>query len=318
MSGDFRSWLAPIFCRFVALKRASGYEFRSGEGSLRRFDTYLDENVPAAPLTRQAIVDYLESLDKLSPRGRDNQISVVWQALIFARRHGARIDPLPGRPRCAPSSFRIRPVRIVSQEEIASIITAARSLEPSHHLRSATYATLFGLLYATGVRISEALSIDVGDIDWNAGLLTIRHGKFGKTRVLPLKSSVVEALDKYLTDPRRKVGRAATNPVFVSNRNRRLSSCAAMGSLKKLCIIASIKKPFPRLHDFRHSFAVSCVMRWYRKEKDVNALLPALCTYLGHVSVEHTRIYLQANGILLEEASRRFSLKSSQLDEVLS
>ena len=87
---------------------------------------------------------------------------------------------------------------------------------------------------------------------------------------------------------------------------------------KALCVTAAIGEPLPCLHDIRHSFAVQCVLAWYRANRDVNTLLPALSTYLGHVSVENTRVYLQANGLLLDEANQRFSTKTAQLDEVLS
>ena len=318
MSRKYRSWLAPRFERFVALKRAGGYHFVTQEILLRDFDRYLDDHAPAEPLLKETIGAYLASLARLSPRGRDNVISVVWQALAFTERHGARIDMLPPRPKGAPSNFRLRPPRIISRKEFSSIIAKARHLQPTHHLRSATYATLYGLLFATGMRISEALAIDVGDLDIDAGLLTIRHGKFDKTRVLPIKASTVAALKKYISDPRRPIGKAATDPLFISARKRRLSLSTAGATFKTLCIFASIEKPLPHPHDMRHSFCVLCVMKWYRENRDVNTLLPALSTYLGHVSVENTRTYLQANGLLLEEANRRFSIKSAKLDEVLS
>ena len=318
MSRVYRSWLAPLFERFVALKRAGGYHFVTQEGLLADFDSYLDDHASSEPLLRETIDDYLVSLERLSPRGRDNIIHVVWQALAFAERHGASIDTLPHRPPRAPQNFRLRPVRIVSLDEFRSILEKARHLPPSHHLRSATYATLYGLLFATGMRISETLALNVGDLDFDDGLITVRHGKFGKTRVLPLKASTVAALERYISDPRRPVGKTATNPLFISGRKRRLSLPSAETTFKKLCIAASIDEPLPCIHDVRHSFAVLCVLKWYRENRDVNTLLPALSTYLGHVSVENTRAYLQANGLLLEEANQRFSIKTSQLDEVLS
>ena len=161
------------------------------------------------------------------------------------------------------------------------------------------------------MRIGEALALNVGDVDIQTHLLTIRHGKFGKTRILPLKTSTAKALENYIRDPRRPIGTSTTAPVFVSGRSHRLIHMLASSNLKTLCMSASIAEPLPRLHDLRHSFAVRCVMRWYHEERDVNVLLPVLSTYLGHVSVENTRRYLQANGLLLEEASRRFSAKSA-------
>lgn len=318
MRQGFQSWLARQFKRFVALKRSGGYLYNTQEGLLSDFDSYLCDHAPQEPLTRETIVAYLKSLERLSPRGRDNIISVVWQALAFALRHGARIETLPPQPKKAPANFRLRPVRIVSPEELCSIITAAEDLQPSHRLRPVTYATLYGLLFTTGMRIREALGLDVGDVDLGTQLLTVRQGKFGKARVLPIKESVVAVLERYISDPRRPVGKAATDPLFVSRRKTRLSHSASLSTFRSLSIAASIDKPLPCLHDLRHSFAVRCVLKWYQANRDVNVLLPALSTYLGHISVENTRAYLQANGLLLEEANRRFSNKSARLDEVLS
>jgi integrase len=179
-------------------------------------------------------------------------------------------------------------------------------------------ATLLGLLYTTGIRIGEALALDVGDLDRRDRILTVRKGKFGKSRVLPLRDSVVEALACYVGHPLRPVGTDAVAPIFISGRRRRLSYPAARSAIRTACIQAGIDDPQPRMHDFRHTFAVSRVARWYAQGRDVNALLPALSTYLGHVAVENTRLYLTANSALLEQAAQRFAHHTSALDEVLS
>jgi integrase/recombinase XerD len=146
--------------------------------------------------------------------------------------------------------------------------------------------------------------------------LTVRKGKFGKSRALPLQESTVEALVRYLHHPLRRMGTDVAAPLFVSCRRRRLSYPALCESLYKACVAAEISKPLPRPHDFRHTFAIGRVEAWYAQERDVNALLPTLSTYLGHVSVENTRLYLIANGTLLEQAAARFARYTGALDEV--
>ena len=128
MSPQFQSWLAPRFERFVALKRAGGAKYISQVYLLAAFDSYLEEHAPAEPLRRDTLVAYLATLDRLSPRGCDNMVDVVWQALASARRHGARIDNLPPRPRRAPEHFRLQPPRLITREEIGAILAA--SVEP--------------------------------------------------------------------------------------------------------------------------------------------------------------------------------------------
>jgi len=314
----FTSWLAGDFERFVALKRASGASYVSQENLLLAFDRYIGTQAPEPPLRGETLFQYLSSLDRLSPRGRDNAVGVVWPAVTYAKRHGADVEEIPARPSKSWSRYwRERQPYILSVTEVRNLLVAARQLPPVAKLRSATTATLLGLLYVTGIRIGEALALNVGDLDCHDRILTIMRGKFGKSRALPLRRSTVEALVHYMEHPLRSVGTEGSAPIFVSNRRRRLAQPTVQSNLHRACLAAGMARPWPRLHDFRHTFAVSRVAAWYEQGCDVNALLPALSTYLGHVSVEHTRLYLTANGVLLEHAADRFEHQTRALDEVL-
>ena len=312
----FRSWLSNSFERFVAIKRAGGAQYITQERLLGDFDRFLQAHTPEPPLARETLSDYLASLERLSPRGRQNVVDVLWQALTYARSKGERIEPLPLKPPSPPPGFRLREPRLVSVSEIQAILIQARRLEPVARIRPATYSTLLGLLFATGLRIGETLALDVGDVDLEEGLLTVRRGKFGKKRVLPLHRSTTNAIEQYVLDPRRPIGTGSIHPLFVSGLRRRLSCNTVLPTFRRLCIAAGVAEPTPRLHDLRHSFVVLRVERWYREGKDVNVLLPVLSTYLGHVSVENTRSYLRANSSLLMEASQRFSDRTVELDGV--
>jgi integrase len=314
----FTSWLASQFESFVALRRASGAGYISQRRLLLAFDRYVGAHAPEPPLLRETMLQYLASLERLSPRGWDNVVGVVWPAVTYALRHGADAETLPPRPPKPATYWRQRQPRILSVTEVRSILEAARRLPPESSLRPATTATLIGLLYTTGIRIGEALALDIGDLDCGDRILTVRKGKFGKSRALPLRESTVEALVRYVHHPLRPVGTDVSVPLFVSWCRRRLSYPAVWSSLCKACYAAGISKPLPRLHDFRHTFAIGRIEAWYAEGRDVNALLPALSTYLGHVSVENTRLYLTANGPLLEKAAARFANQTSALDEVRS
>jgi integrase len=185
-------------------------------------------------------------------------------------------------------------------------------------LRQATSATLLGLLYTTGIRIGEALALDIGDLNQFDCILTIRRGKFGKSRALPLRASTTEALVRYINHPLRQMSTTASVPIFVSCRRRRLSKPAVADAVRAACLAAGLSEPLPRPHDFRHTFAVNHVAQWYSQGRDVNALLPALSTYLGHISIENTRLYLVANGALLQQAATLFAHSTKALDEVQS
>ena len=315
---EFTSWLSAHFERFVALKHASGLLYGSQRNLLLAFDRHVGEHVPEAPLRRENVNHYLATLERLSPRGRANAVGVVFPAVAYAKRHGALVEALPARSVRPSRYWRQRPPRIVSATEIGKILAATKKLPPEESLRPATTATLLGLLYTTGLRIGETLALNVGDLDRRDRILTVRKGKFGKSRALPLRKSAVEALACYVDSPLRPVGTDSAAPLFVSSRRRRLSYSAANSAARAAQLQAGITDPQPRLHDYRHTFAVSRVAGWYVEGQNVNAMLPALSTYLGHVSVENTRLYLTANGVLLEHAAVRFEDLTSALDEVLS
>ncbi len=314
----FISWLAPHLERFVALKRASGARYVGQRNQLLAFDRYLHTNVPRPPVSRETVIQYLASHDGLLPQSRNVVVAVLWPALGHAIRHGASVEPLPPRPPRPLGTLRRRQPRIVTTKEVQGLLAAARELPPQRTLRPATAATLLGLLYTTGIRIGEALNLDVGDLILKDRILSIRKGKFGKSRCLPLLESTVEALVRYIDHPLRPLGTETSAPFFVSAYRRRLSYRTAHLSIYRTCQLAEIPDPWPRPHDFRHTFAVCRVAAWYDDERDIDVLLPALSTYLGHASVENTRSYLITNGVLLERAKARFEHKTSALDEVSS
>jgi len=249
---------------------------------------------------------------------------MAWHALSFASRHGVRVGALPPRPLSSSRFNTVRKPRILSAAEVGALLFACRKLPPPvwlprrKSLSPLTYETLFGLLSATGMRIGEALALDVGDIDFREDLLTVRNGKFGKSRVLPLTTSTIAALRRYLKDSRRTVAASPDAPFFVSCLRRRLSQPAANDAFRRAWEISALHDPPARPHDLRHSFAVKRVETWYLEKRDVGLWLPALSTYLGHVSVENTRVYLRENGLLLDQALRRFEARTVALDEVVS
>ncbi len=313
----FGSWLAPHLERYVSIRRAAGAAYDSGVLMLEAFDRFVHERGDGPPLTRLLLLDYLVGLERLSMRARDNVVCVIWPALAHASRHGVVVE-LPPRPPIAKTCFRLREPQIIGPAQVVAIMTAARAL-PSRDggLRPATTETLIGLLWTTGMRIGEALALDVGDLDLGNALLTIRHGKFGKSRALPLRASTVEALERYLVHRSRRVPRTADAPFLVSCRRRRLSNPAARENFHLAAETSGLSLDRSlRPHDLRHSFAVQRVSEWYRAGGDVQGRLAALSTYLGHVSVESTRVYLRANGLLLEHASQRFEQRADALDGV--
>lgn len=174
-------------------------------------------------------------------------------------------------------------------------------------LGSTTYMTLLGLLAVTGMRVGEAIALDRSDFDARQALLTIRHSKFDKSRELPLHSTTVDALRAYGRE-RDRVHRRSKGPsFFVSNTGTRLwpqNVWNKFARLRRRAGLPSRPRP-PCIHDLRHSFAVATLLRWYRDGADVQAKLPLLSTYLGHVSPSTTYWYLTGAPELLALAAQR-------------
>ena len=184
---------------------------------------------------------------------------------------------------------------LYTPEEITALMTAAAALK--HPLRALTYQTLIGLLGITGIRVGEACGLDRADVDLDAGVLTIRAGKLGKTREVPLHPSATQALRAY-GERRDQLCRVVSTPgFFVNTRGNRLAARSVPGVFAELREAAGIRPVpggrNPRMHDLRHSFCVATMLGWYRAGVDVHAHVPLLSTYLGHAAVS-TYWYLQA------------------------
>lgn len=198
---------------------------------------------------------------------------------------------------------------IFTKRQIQDLLSEAAKLQPQHSLRPHTYRTLFGLLYTTGLGIGEAMALQIKDFHPESIRLHIREGKFHKSRWVPLSSSTCTMLQVYLHKRQNATASAGEHPLFISLRHSRLSHCTvnqAFCSLLKQCRIHKSKGNGPRIHDLRHTFAVHCLLKWYSNGQDVNAKLPALATYMGHVDVGSTQIYIQATPELYEQAHQRF------------
>src|SRR5437016_4509857 len=183
---------------------------------------------------------------------------------------------------------------------------AARALVSP--LKAATYETLVGLLAATGLRVGEAIRLERADLDWHEGVLTVRSSKFGKSREVPLQTSTLHALQAYQLRRDQLCPRPAVSNFLVSTTGTRLDQPTFGTTFLYLVRQAGLRPRSahcrPRPHDLRHSFAVRTLLDWYRAGLDLEARLPLLSTYLGHVSPASTYWYLSAAPELLALAGQ--------------
>lgn len=212
-----------------------------------------------------------------------------------------------GGPAAIHSPKRWRRPFIYSPADIEALMGQARILIRSP-LRAATYETLIGLLAAGGLRIGKAITLDRSDIDWSESLLLIRESKFGKSRLVPLHSTAMQALSAYAQLRDELEPRPEEPSFFVSQTHKRLSYAVVCQTFRQLVDAAGVgdgAPSAPRLHDLRHTFAVRTLLSWYQTGEDVQAKLPWLSTYLGHREPASTYWYLSAAPELLALATAR-------------
>jgi site-specific recombinase XerD len=303
-----QSLLALQIQNLIELRRLSGTDYQSQAQLLGYFDRFLvKEHLVEPRITRKIVDRYLEGLSHLAPRTRFNRFCVVKQLCQYL----ARNDPLgyvPDPLRTISSRGAHQPY-IYSNSQLQALMAAASQLPPENSLRPHTYSTLLGLLYSTGIRIGEASALNLEHLHSEEQMLYISEGKFRKARWVPLSDSTSKALQQYRRKRLQISPRSPDSPFFINQRSCRLHHCTVNQTFQHLlrqCNIHHSKRNGPRIHDIRHTFAVHRLLAWYRDGQDVNARLPWLATYMGHVDIHSTQVYLRATPELIEQVHRRF------------
>ena len=168
----------------------------------------------------------------------------------------------------------------------------------------------------TGLRTCEARGLTLDDVDLDAGVLTIRSSKFGKSRLVPLHASTVQVLADYLERRRSFLGARVIAQVFVNDHGMPVSHDQALDTFQRLArtvgLPAQTQRRRPHLHDLRHRFAHETLLQWYRDGQEIERRLPVLSAYLGHTEVRDTYWYLSARPQLLKLAQERLERRWEQ------
>jgi integrase len=303
------SALGDEMARYLAIRRSLGFDLGTSERILRRFIAFADER-GAAHITTGLFLQWKDSFGRASRDTWAARLSVV---RLFAQwLHG--LDPrheVPPRG-LIPSRVRRGRPHIFSEWEIQNILAAAERLPSALGIRGLTCSTLFGLIAVAGLRISEALALDHGDVDLVQGVLTIRRGKAGMQRLVPVAESVTMKLATYARERDRLLG-VRPRSFFADERGRRPGDCGARYNFALVCQRIGLRPPQrfkrhgvgPRIHDLRHTFAVRTMLQWYRTGLDSGREMLKLSTYLGHSNPAHTYWYIEAVPELLAMARDR-------------
>jgi integrase/recombinase XerD len=292
---------------YLAMRRALGYGLRTAGRVLLQFVAFLDTQ-GATHITIPLALQWAHATS--------SSRRTAWPALRLSMVRGFARYRSAADPRTEVPPVHLLPFRpahprpyLYTDDEIGHLLAAADQLPSRRGLRPVTYRCLLSLLIVTGLRISEARHLSPDDIDWTEGVLTIRGTKFGKSRLVPLHPSSLAALADYA---RRRAqlldGRTAAG-FFISDRGKPLHPSVIYQTFYRLSRQTGLRSPGvshgPRLHDFRHRFALRTLVQWYRAGEDVERRLPLLSTYLGHVRVSDTYWYVTACPELLGQATAR-------------
>ena len=270
---------------YLALRRSLGFTLRKVEWMLGQFLQFVEaegaEFITTELAVRWARLPAQSLTATWSARLSAVRLFAAWWSATEPRTEVPPLGLFPGR-------YHRKAPYIYSDAEIEAIVRTAEQLPSRKGLRGPTYATIYGLLAATGMRISEVIALDVGDIDLRQGVITIRRTKFGKSRLLPLHASTVAALDRYARHRDGLVKRTC-EAFFLAENGDRISQWGTRYNFAQVSRKVGLRSPGgrhghgPRIHDMRHRFAVRTLIAWYRAGLDAERELPRLSTYLGQL-----------------------------------
>ena len=314
----FSSGIASVLQRYVGMKRALGRQFDSATQSLQSLDRlHAQKGYP--DLTAATFDAWCKAQEHLASGVRRVRMLDVHAFCVYRR----RTEPecfLPDPTSFPPYHQRLRP-HIFSESEVARLMEAASRLKcnPSTPLRPELTRLAIVLLFTTGIRRGELLKLTEADYDRREATLHIRATKFYKSRLLPIHEGIANEIEKYLSvRAKLKLPSSPDTPLIwnATRGGRPYTGTGISYCIKPLlhqCGIKAASGRSPRIHDFRHAFAVNALLRWYRSGADVDARLPLLATYMGHGSALSTHHYLHFIEPMRAAASERFARRYGSL-----
>lgn len=310
--------ITDLVTRYVAFRRTLGEQYVITERALRSFCRAIGPRTPITRIRLKTVAAYLAGTGPIT-RSWHFKYTALKGLFRFAVSRGLlKTAPLPTEvPKCPPTLVPY----IYSRAEIRRLLDAIPSFRrPCIRVEPPTLRAMLLLLYGAGLRRGEALRLSLTDVDFTHSLLTIRHTKFFKSRLVPISADLTEVLREYARW--RAVAHAAAGAAstfFLDKRGEPVHRCALDSAFKRLRKRAGVRRSDggrfqPRLHDLRHAFAVHRLTAWYRQGADVQRLVYHLSVYLGHDCLAHTQVYLTMTPELLQQASARFQRYAGQED----
>jgi site-specific recombinase XerD len=310
----FESVLADPITRYLAAKRSMGCRFNTEDRALRLLDRYLAEQgvQQIGDVTSERLDAFLASRPRSPGTSYNDLLGVVRRLLEWmVDQQELATSPLTAQPQ--PQSARRLPY-LYDPATIRRILGYAAELPdwPRCRQRGSTYATVFALLAGLGLRVGEISRLQCGDVDLQREVLLVRNSKFGKSRLVPFGPRLAARLCSYAALREQRLGFPVPEaPYFTWNGRSTLATNSIRNAFRdhivpRLALDVPEGTRAPCVHGLRHTFAVRTLVRWYREGIDPQARLNHLSTFLGHVGLHSTAVYLTITSELLEAANQRF------------
>lgn len=284
--------------QYLSLRRSLGFKLHAADRVLHSFVAFMEAK-GAGVITAALAVEWATQPTTCGPRQWAERLGYIRHFAEFLSAFEPRTE-IPSRELLPYPATHRNPPYLFSADEIARLIKAAGEIRSRRGLRGPTYATLFGLLAATGMRVGEATALDLDDLDFERLLIHVRYTKFGKSRWVPIHPTTRKALLAYKRKRDRQFPKAGPH-FFCTEWGTRLAVGHANELLRQLCEQVGIEPRGRRIsvHAFRHGFVVRTITNWYEQNEDAERRLPELSTYLGHNDPGSTYWYLSATPELL-------------------
>jgi integrase/recombinase XerD len=310
-SYEYKSKIANIIKDYLTLKNNMGIKAESSINVLINLDKFLYRK--NYDLNNNSFEEYINSKNKNANNTRLNIMRIIRQLCIFNSQFSLDcfIPDSHQFPRYKRSTIQY----IFSIQEIKQLINLSEQKIENIRKNEKHYNAhiAFILLYTTGLRIGELANLKVKDINFNENTISIINSKFGKSRILPLPKAQINEIKLHISYNRniRKYS-DENDPLIISCNYKGIKKYTTVGLYKLLkpyfieLGIETKEGKYPRIHDFRHTFAVHALIRWYENDENVQAKLPLLSAYMGHASYESTEYYLKFIEDLSSAANRRY------------
>ncbi len=301
--------LSNLIERYITYRQTLGERFKTNASILRAFGKAIGADVPVGDVRPEQVEAFLAGAGPLTSAWHIRHSALLGFYHYAVTRGHATESPLPQVLPKRPPPF---VPYIYQHDEVRRLVRATDIyLQRSGRVEPITLRTVVLLLYGTGLRSREVVSLNHEDVDLANAVLTVRNTKFFKSRLVPFSQSLARILADYAARPGAADAVAPAAAFFTRRDGRRVLQTSLEECFRRLCEKAGVRRNDgaryqPRLHDVRHTFAVRRLTTWYRQGADVQKLLPKLSVYLGHAYLAATQVYLTMTPELLAEANARF------------